>query len=103
MSDLFDVVMTLRAQRHRWLTRRIKRWERGDYWIEEALGQTHKGWFWLAEDDYGDLLVPGWRTFRTRHDGAVWKTRFNPWKLWHWLPYWRSRVVGNVVMIERYP
>lgn len=72
-------------------------------WIGDACGKSSRGWFWLAECDYGDLYVPGWSTYRTHRTGnALWRTKFDRRKPWHWLPYLRSRLRGNVVMIERY-
>lgn len=69
-------------------------------WRERAIDRYEgTGWFYLAEDDHGDLLVPGVRT--AFEEVKTWRTRFHPWKLWHWLPWLRSRVTVRIVMVER--
>lgn len=55
--------------------------------------------FALAEDDYGDILIPAlWQS--VKRGEAWWGRRFDARKPWHWPYYFVSCLVGGVNFVE---
>lgn len=78
-----------------------------EHWTVEAVGRSAKYsanplWGHIAEDDYGDLLLPAWRHGCTDPccEGC-WNRPLNLRRPTHWLPYLRSRLTRQVAMVER--
>lgn len=77
-----------------------------DHWTARAVGMhadysDNPLWGHVAQDDYGDLLLPSWRNpMPARATGGWWGRSLNLRNPLHWLPYLRSRLTGRCASID---
>lgn len=66
-----------------------------EHWRASATGRGPRTTRYLGEDENGDLFVP------SRVRANWWDRRFSRWNPAHWTYWLRSRLMLNVVMIEK--
>lgn len=77
-----------------------------EHWTARAVGRHPRysadpTWGHVAQDDFGDLLLPAWRNAAPAYFGpAWWNRRLDLRNPLHWLPYLRSRLTGRVAAVD---
>lgn len=75
-----------------------------EHWTVDAhriAGSPSPLWGHVAEDEYGELLLPAWRNPRRDEcPGGWWSRPLNLRRPTHWLPYLRSRLTRTIGWVE---